>query len=676
MFNFFKRGKNLEDKIASLELEYKTLSEENQRISDAMASLANSDTDLYTYSPDKKKNYSSHVAIQATIDMKANILAELPIKVVLGDKELPEDSSLAVKGSSFAFNFNNPNPTMSKFELFKYSMSYYLYMGEFFWFVDTSAGGIIINLLNPKNLQLRNGLFTYKNKPIDNENLIWIKQFNPDKHDAGDDQRGTGLIDAIVKELDNDLEAQNYINSCWKNSIFNGGQIVVDPDSRMRTEELDVVVKKFNQTKKGTSNAGAVIGMPKGMRHEIVAQHIIDNQVLPLREETTHRILIQQGVPKALFGFLDGVNRAVNEEAKRQLIEYSIKPDAAMIASKLNQQFLSKYFKNRYKMSFDFSGIPELQENKESLLNQAKLYQSLGYTQTEINTKLNLGMPKVEDPLADTRFIPNSLIPFDNVDFSEEPEPEPEPKPEPAPEETPTKSVRLTKAAVGSKYNALHNKIALSIKGKVSKEFGVQLKKIKKLLYKKSSLDYKKFLAAVEKYLKEHDWNVLEPVYTSSSEKADKYALDLLGIKESPVARPKVVGNLINKIKGLDDVSYYLIKRQVTEAVEAGETISEIGERIDRVFKFNASRRTKIARTESAAIINQSANERYVEAEVKQKEWLNAGDKEVRDTHVANAAKGVVKYDHVYSNGQQFPNDGAGGPENNVNCRCTIVPVI
>jgi SPP1 gp7 family putative phage head morphogenesis protein len=128
----------------------------------------------------------------------------------------------------------------------------------------------------------------------------------------------------------------------------------------------------------------------------------------------------------------------------------------------------------------------------------------------------------------------------------------------------------------------------------------------------------------------------------------------------------EVVGTTIDK---LNDA--------MNAGLEAGESVPDIAKRVRDVFD-NATkyRSTMIARTETTASANFGTLESYRQSGVVEgKEWLATMDMRVRDSHAEMDGE-VVGIDDVFSNGCSFPGDPAGGAEEAINCRCTMVPKI
>jgi len=168
----------------------------------------------------------------------------------------------------------------------------------------------------------------------------------------------------------------------------------------------------------------------------------------------------------------------------------------------------------------------------------------------------------------------------------------------------------------------------------------------------------------------------MEPLYREASLGADILARSILKDEGVGIASEEIVASLTNMITDVSNYTYKLVRNQIKDGINKGETIEQISKRVQKVYKFNSSRARRIARTESGSIIHQTTDARYKEANVQKKEWITAHDSDVRERHSSNASVGVVDYDHIYSNSQKFPNDGRGSASDNINCRCTFVPII
>jgi SPP1 gp7 family putative phage head morphogenesis protein len=110
-----------------------------------------------------------------------------------------------------------------------------------------------------------------------------------------------------------------------------------------------------------------------------------------------------------------------------------------------------------------------------------------------------------------------------------------------------------------------------------------------------------------------------------------------------------------------------------------GESIDDIASRIKKVYTEAGNRAKTIARTETGCAINSGAYQYYkaveeVENVTVMKEWITAGDENVRDSHVMVDGE-TVHLDGVFANGLMYPNDPDGDASEVINCRCAYITV-
>lgn len=109
-----------------------------------------------------------------------------------------------------------------------------------------------------------------------------------------------------------------------------------------------------------------------------------------------------------------------------------------------------------------------------------------------------------------------------------------------------------------------------------------------------------------------------------------------------------------------------------------GGNLSDLKDAVRQAFnkEMSFSRARTIARTEVNIAQNTGRYNELRAEGVKKKQWLTAGDEKVRPSHRDAANDGPVPMDEPFSNGLMNPGDPDGPPEEVINCRCTLVPVL
>lgn len=145
------------------------------------------------------------------------------------------------------------------------------------------------------------------------------------------------------------------------------------------------------------------------------------------------------------------------------------------------------------------------------------------------------------------------------------------------------------------------------------------------------------------------------------------------------LSNPAVAKAVQDRLTRLGDFVTDTTARQISAAVTAGRNagmgIGDIAKLIDQsVFGgMTQSRATMIARTETIGALNQGEYDTATEQGVmRSKEWLTQQDELVRDSHAE--LDGVrVDLDEAFDNGCAYPGDQAGGADEVINCRCTLL---
>jgi len=122
------------------------------------------------------------------------------------------------------------------------------------------------------------------------------------------------------------------------------------------------------------------------------------------------------------------------------------------------------------------------------------------------------------------------------------------------------------------------------------------------------------------------------------------------------------------------------LKATLAEGVLEGEGVAELKKRVVDLFEmWYAGRNKTIARTEVLSANNAGTVFGYKQSGVvKQKEWLATRDSRTRDSHSHVDGQVVAIGSKFKVDGEEleYPGDPNGSPEQIINCRCTVIPVV
>lgn len=139
--------------------------------------------------------------------------------------------------------------------------------------------------------------------------------------------------------------------------------------------------------------------------------------------------------------------------------------------------------------------------------------------------------------------------------------------------------------------------------------------------------------------------------------------------------------NLLVRIP--DDV-YGLVFAELSDGVNAGDSLDQLAQRVDRVLTYTDSERwpnrarviaqTETTRAYGAGTLAAGMEQSRVTGRILTKTWVGRVERE-RTTHLAtNGTKLPLFYPFQVGNDQlMFPGDPSGSPENVINCRCSLV---
>ena len=130
-------------------------------------------------------------------------------------------------------------------------------------------------------------------------------------------------------------------------------------------------------------------------------------------------------------------------------------------------------------------------------------------------------------------------------------------------------------------------------------------------------------------------------------------------------------------------------EKQIQERIKLGQgeglSVPQIAKTIDDLYleKIIPNRSSVIARTETISSSNHGSLSGALQAEEDfdleiKKEWIRTFDKRVRDTHIQAGKHKPIPLDEKFKVGNshmKYPGDFEGGPEEVINCRCTIAYV-
>lgn len=140
-----------------------------------------------------------------------------------------------------------------------------------------------------------------------------------------------------------------------------------------------------------------------------------------------------------------------------------------------------------------------------------------------------------------------------------------------------------------------------------------------------------------------------------------------------------IANHTANLISQINKTTKTAIRFEIAEAIQNGEKVSQISDRIQAVFDDAEGRRASIiALTESTKAAGFSSNEAMKQSGIQKKEWLATADGATRDTHSFLDGQTVDiegRFRTTTGAEADYPG-GFGLPEEDINCRCAVTAKI
>lgn len=508
---------------------------------------------------------------------------------------------------------------------------------------------------------------------------------------------GQGSLTAAKLPLIQDFYAQTWNKYFFQNSARPDAVLetkeVLDPPQRQRLKEA------WRTMHQGASNRGKTAILENGITYKEINRTHEEMGFVELRKFSREEILAAFGVPPVVVGVFEYANYANSKEQIGLFWKQTLIPKLHSAASTLDLKSAQIFFDPITSFQADLSAVEALRVDEAARAATAKLYVDMGVPVNQVIAKLDL--------------------PFDPVKGGDEP--------------------RQLGAGFGTpdalsqngegKHATLIDVKALPSRTKDAgrdnewKKFDAVLRDLEGPFESTMRGFFKGQKARVLKALNDNAAKVIASVkaYAAKATPQDITGVFDIDLEEELMAKvtgkhirrayegnarrtaqqinpsvrfdmddPLAVAFLENKVLKLVRQANKYTQESISEAVveavheavlqgfDAAETIAQIVDRIDEVFKFALDHRAeRIARTEVISASNAGNLEAMRQLGAEEKEWLSSRDANVRDTHKELDGDHVALNESFMSSSGvslDFPGDPNADPAEIINCRCNVRP--
>jgi len=570
------------------------------------------------------------------------------------------------------------NPVQTRYELWELTVIWLELTGNAYWYLARNRLGVPVEIwpVQPDRMKVVPGkdrliqgyLYDYGGKRIafDVEEIIHLKYPNPRSI-----YYGMGTLQAAAYSYDTDHFMRRYSINLFRNMARPDS--VLTTDQNLTEEEIERVRAEWNKVYGSVENVGKVAILIGGTKLQPYATKPQELDYVAGRKLARDEILGIFGVPASKLGLVEDVNRANAEANDITFQKEVIQPRLAMIAEKLNQDLVPK-FDERLELRFD-SPVPEDWERR---LRERESNLKSGYTSIN-EERARDGLPPA--PWGEAPLLPFNLMPVGSSSSKKA-------------FLVRRKSEEDRRTAMWRQYMAVHRPFEEEFARTLRRLFGDQRRQVlsnlrkalkgRKQQYDPALVDFILFSLeeAEEIFAREAEPRFLQ-MLLSGAEKAfgDLGAEDV----ELDIRNPDVVEFLDQrKFKfsfEVNQTTQEQLRRELTEGLRAGEGVEKLTARVNKVFDWAETwRAERIARTEATTALNHGIFQAYRQSGLNpKKKWLTARTEDVRPWHQVMDGQ-TVGLDEPFISGQgnalMYPGDPQAPPDEIINCRCTMVPVL
>ena len=256
---------------------------------------------------------------------------------------------------------------------------------------------------------------TYKIPP---EQMLHIKDFNPYYDGTGSHLYGQSPLKAGLRSMTTNNEATESGVKFLQNQTARG--ILMSEEGDLNEVQAQQLKDKFRRDHQGSKNAGDIIITPKKLSWVNFGLNASDMSLIEQYNASIKDLCNIFNVPVQLLNNTESSTYNNMKEAKKALYQNCVIPELLKIQDELNRWLSPKYGEDIC-IEYDFTVIPELQEETDKIVDQ--MSKAWWLTPNEKRAAIGYDHDQDNDVLNDY-YIPANLIPVSG-DPVEMPEPQP-----------------------------------------------------------------------------------------------------------------------------------------------------------------------------------------------------------------------------------------------------------
>lgn len=627
------------------------------------------------YAPETKTDFAlsfeKEIWVYCCIYTIANNAAQIPLKLYVKDSE-----DEVLNGPLWEL-INIPNPETSYNDFIEAFFTYAELTGDSFIELNDNTLPTMMKVLRSYwvdcNYNSAKKMYQYRYKPMgspeivfDEGKIIHFKYFHPNS-----DLYGMSAISTITSDIIIDKNATRYTQDFFaKGGMIN---LYLKVKANLQDFEFKRLKQETATNVAGLKNANTIPVLDNDA--ELKSAGFDVNQILmkSTKDSCRDEILAAFGVPPIMLGFLSGIETYNNSDIqKKSFWEVTMKPKLMKAEAFFNRTL---FWRLGHEVKFDLSGVAALKDDEQK---QAQTLSTLktGGIITVNEAREQLGYePIVGGDVLQTQTVNPVTMSFNsdtlkknlrrsiNVELIK------------AAKAQGLKEQEQAQAAYEKGLKPVFNSILESVLAvKIDKSNQIQKSDYRTQIIQAVDNETKTMMRELAKISDEQAQEIMQNNYTRLTTKkvmpADlKRTLDRQTQKHIVKWAEESTNSIINTLKG--KLETVIKNSDTTDLPEFTKALRTVFEGTDKTYPQVVN----IARTESSRIANSTRQEVAKGLGFTKKTWLHAPiSGSDRDWHVEldGVTVGIDETFTVEDIQMKYPGDPAGGPHNNVNCRCSI----
>ena len=625
-----------------------------------------------------KELYQSQDNLRAVVDFLSNSIAQLPLKVYVRDGETDRKRDRDSVASKLLWR---PNADQTEFEFIRALMvEYFVFGSVYVWVLPDadSESGYQMRIVPSEWIVRTESASAYapdtirictKNGgtavDVPRTEFVQFKTYS-----AGNPGGYLSPISALRQTLCEQVEAGRFRRQLWKSSGRLNAQIIRPKDvAPWDDEQRKRFATAFREAwGAGGSKAGSIPIMEDGMEIKPFSTSFKESEWANSVKLSRESVAAAYGVNPSLIWHSDTQTYASSKDNARALYAECLGPVIQMLQQRINSFLIPMVDKNsNLYVEFDLT-----EKLKGSFEERASILQtSVGapwLTRNEARADMNLPPLEGGDDLITPLNVATNGVPSPDSSYTYEGI------------DNQAKGIKSVECSCKACKDA-----ETRIKGKSDKEEDEEVTEIFKKFFERQARSVLPKLKAKHFKAEEPDiWNserwdkeLAEDLYPTLQKISDKHGKEASEVLEWTYS-PEATTNYIKKVA---EVRAKNINKQTWKRIE--NELDEDDPDIEHIYEVRENTSDTLGRSVATAVASWaigeathqaiSDNAPHVRGRIVEKEWITGAN--ARPSHASMNGE-RVPIDSDFSNGQRWPGDDIGDPDESCGCNCSTEIVI